>query len=114
MLNQSLYVSGDTSDGHHTFDELYDHRLALTVALCRATLRSCWRAKLHHPDDGPMFNGHFIVGIDLPTGMITYHYKLKHWDLFSGSTKLLAHAPKWDGASPEETVKRLKEWQPYG
>lgn len=96
------------SDGHHTFGELYDHRRALTVALCR-TLPS-WRSKAHHPEDEPMFEGgYFIVGIDLPTGTITYHYKLSHWDDFAHVPEL-EHAPKWDGAMPDDTVARLMEY----
>lgn len=112
-IGKELHMK-DVSDGHHTFRELYDHRLALTVALTRTTLRRCWRSMYHHPDDDPMFDGCFIVGIDLPTGTITYHYKVEYWKLFDGSTTLLSHAPKWDGATPDDTIKRLKEWQPYG
>jgi hypothetical protein len=53
--------------------------------------------------------GYFIVGINLPTGTITYHYKLTHWDDFAGVTEL-PHAPLWDGAAPAATVDRLLEW----
>jgi len=96
------------SDGYHTFGELYDHRRALTAVLAgmAATAGDSWRSKAHHPDDSPMFpGGYFIVGINLPTGMITYHYKLKHWNDF-GSVPELEHAPKWDGATPADTVTR--------
>lgn len=99
------------SDGYHTFGELYDHRRALTVALVKALHPSAsWKSKEHHPDDDPMFEGgYFIVGIDLPTGTITYHYKLSHWDDFPG-VRELDHAPKWDGAGPDATVERLLAW----
>lgn len=99
----------DVSDGYHTFGELYDHRRALTAALARVLRGESWRSKKHYPSDGPMFEGYFIVGIDLPTGTITYHYKLSHWDDFGG-VLTLDHAPKWDGAAPEDTVPRLLEW----
>jgi hypothetical protein len=100
----------DVSDGHHTFGELYDHRRALTAALCKALSLDAWRSKAHHPEDSPMFEGgYFIVGVNLPTGTITYHYKLKHWDDFAGVIEL-AHAPKWDGAAPGDTVTRLLGW----
>lgn len=101
----------DISDGYHTFGELYDHRRALTAAL--AVLRAgqlaggAWRSKAHHPDDDPMFEGgYFIIGIELPTGTITYHYKLEHWDDFALVPEL-EHAPKWDGATPADSVTRL-------
>lgn len=97
------------SDGHHTFGELYDHRRALTAVLAAgaASMGDSWRSKKHHPDDDPMFGGgYFIVGVKLPTGTITYHYKLSHWDDFDRVPEL-EHAPKWDGAGPAETVTRL-------
>jgi len=98
------------SDGHHTFEELYDHRRALTAALAKAVSLDSWRSKAHHPDDDPMFEGgYFIVGINLPTGTITYHYKLSHWDDFAGVIEL-EHAPKWDGAAPDATIERLLGW----
>jgi hypothetical protein len=112
LLNQTLRAlpggASQISDGFHTFDELYDHRRALTAALARVL--PSWRSKAHHPDDDPMFEGgYFIVGINLPTGTITYHYKLKHWDDFSGVEER-EHAPRWDGAGPPESVTRLLEW----
>jgi hypothetical protein len=95
------------SDGYHTFGELYDHRRALTAALVAIPSgHHSWRSKAHHPDDGPIFEGYFIVGIDLPTGTISYHYNLRHWDDFAAVPEL-EHAPKWDGAGPADTVDRL-------
>jgi hypothetical protein len=99
------------SDGYHTFGELYDHRRALTAVLAAHAASTpepaAWRSKAHHPDDSPMFEGgYFIVGIELDTGTITYHYKLKHWDDFAAVPEV-EHAPKWDGAAPADTVTRL-------
>lgn len=108
---------GDVSDRHHTFNDLYDHRRALTAVLAgygattgRAMTgmpeAAAWRSKAHHPDDGPMFDGSFIVGVELDTGTITYHYGLEHWDDFAAVPEL-EHAPRWDGAGPPETIVRL-------
>lgn len=99
----------EISDGYHTFGELYDHRRALTAVLAAgaASAGDSWRSKRHHPEDGPMFEGSFIVGLNLPVhGTITYHYNLEHWDDFAAVPEL-EHAPKWDGAGPDETVTRL-------
>lgn len=103
----------EITDGYHTFSDLYEHRRALTAVLCRilcqGKLRSeTWRSKAHHPDDGPMFDECFIVGIELPTGPIRYHFGLKHWDDFDAVPEL-PHAPKWDRAGPEQIVTRLLE-----
>ena len=65
----------------------------------------CWKSKQHDDPNEPMFDGMFIMGIDLPAGTITYHYDLEDWDLFH--CKELDRAPKWDGAKPEDTVTRL-------
>lgn len=102
------------SDGYHTMEELYEHRRALTAALaafyaaaCPDPTRGAWRSKAHHPDDDPMFEGgYFIVGIEVETGPVTYHYKLTHWDDFAAVPEL-EHAPKWDGGSPDDSVIRL-------
>ena len=105
----SLLDNEDVSDGFHTFGELYDHRRALTAVLAAmaAAEGDAWRSKAHHPGDSPMFEGgYFIVGINLPSGVITYHYKLTHWDDFAAVPEL-EHAPKWDGAPPSATVERL-------
>jgi hypothetical protein len=100
----------DISDGYHTFGELYEHRMALTLALARSGAGRVWRSKQHHPDDGPMFDDSFIVGIVLPSGTITYHYNLKFWDLFDGIREL-NYGNKWDGATPNDTIERLLNYR---
>lgn len=107
-------VSGETSDGYHTFNELYDHRRALTAALGSFIAQGtrdawAWRSRKHHPDGDPIFEGYFIVGIDLPTGTVTYHYEDQYWDDFANFEEL-KHAPLWDGALPATSVTRLIEF----
>lgn len=107
-------ITKDTSDGRHTFDELYAHRRALTAALMAALIEatgrtSCWRSRLHHPEDGPMFDESFIVGVETPMGPITYHYNNRYWDDFNHVPEL-PHSPKWDGAGPELTITRLLDF----
>jgi hypothetical protein len=102
-------VSAETdaiSDGYHTFGELYAHREALTAALIATGKFPAWRSRAHHPDDSPCFPGYFIVGVELPTGTITYHYPDAQWDDFHWGTDDLDHAPKWDGATADDTVTR--------
>jgi hypothetical protein len=105
-------VDGKTvSDGYHTFGELYAHRRALMLVLMRSHPADSWRSREHHPADGPMFDGDFIVGIDAPTGGIRYHVGVEHWSMFDFAITL-PHAPKWDGAGPDATVERLLTWRP--
>lgn len=91
------------SDGHHTFDELYFHRMYLFSVICCYHKDRAWKSKLHH--DGTMFNDDFICGIETPEGQYTYHYDLKYWDHFD--VKELQRAPKYDGHLPPDIV-RLK------
>ncbi len=111
-VEEVAVARGEVSDGDHTFEELYAHRRALTAVLAAAATTAdpsdSWRSKQHHPEDGPMFPDYFVVGIVLPTGPITYHYELKHWDEFAAVPEV-DHAPKWDGAMPDDTVSRLLE-----
>lgn len=97
------------SDGFHTFKELYEHRMVLFLALMHSYRQYAWRSKKHHPKDDPIFEGYFIAGMNLPTGQVTYHYKLDEWDTFD-HIRCYPTAPKWDGHTPETCVERLKEF----
>ena|SRR5688500_310911 len=75
-------------DGYHTFDELYDHRITLLIAVCRQLIsddhiavwkRSVWRSKLHA--DGSSYDGWFILGIGMSKGyQISYHLPNSKWE----------------------------------
>ena len=78
-------LSGETftkeiSDGHHTFGELYRHRIILFCTLCNLLPEISWKSKKHFDEENdPMFNDSFIAGINTPEGVATYHIKLKYW-----------------------------------
>lgn len=123
---------GDTSDGYHTFDELYEHRTGLLAALCNCFAQhlidvfdlhgvaanyaelvqelSRWVFKSRHHHDGEMYDGFFIVGINCktlsgPDRWATWHCEDKWWDRFN--IPELDKAPEWDGHTPEEALDRL-------
>ena len=108
----SDYISkhkGDISDGYHTFNELYDHRAALTAALFKSLPSdTVYKSKKHH--DGTMYDGMFIVGANLPgIGEISYHYDLDPWwDVFN--IREVENAPEWDGHTPNDVIERLKAY----
>lgn len=96
---------GDITDGFHTFNELYDHRAKLfaTIVNNGTWNRLAWKSKQH--EDGSMFDGMFIVGINTPTGQASYHYDMKYWDVFN--CEEIDHAPHYDGYSDEDSVARI-------
>ena len=97
-------ITGDTSDGYHTFNELYHHRAVLFSVICNARPDIAWKSKRHH--DGTMYDGMFIVGIDTPDGQATYHYDIEpYWGIFRVNE--LEYAPEWDGHTPDEAIRRI-------
>jgi hypothetical protein len=105
-----MKIDGNTSDGYHTFNELYEHRTVLFAALVNTSdlYIHAWKSKRHH-DNTPMYDGYFIVGVHLPNvGQITYHVELKYWDLFKVDECVIP--PKWDGHTPSDVVDRLIEY----
>lgn len=102
-------ITGSTSDGFHTFDELYHHRTLLFAFLLREWSRADgvtrgWKSLQHA--DGTMFDGFFIVGVTTDLGDATYHCKREYWDLFSHVPEL-EYAPPFDGHTPDQTLIRM-------
>lgn len=94
---------GGISDGYHTFDELYYHRMVLFSVICNQNKEKAWKSWLH--DDGTMYEDYFIVGIETDEGHYTYHYHKKYWEWFN--VKELDKAPKWDGHVPDDVIRLL-------
>lgn len=105
------FEAEEIGDEYHTMHELYQHRMALNIALFHVL--NIWdyeiagtrvmKSKLHN--DGTMFEGYFIVMAITPVGQISYHYKLKHWDKFQ--IPEVERTPKWDGHGSLEVMERL-------
>ena len=103
-IDISPVITGETSDGYHTFNELYHHRAVLFSVILKAFPGMAWKAKHHH--DGTMYDGMFIVGIETPDGQATYHYDIEpYWDMFE--CKELEYAPEWDGHTPAQAIDRI-------
>lgn len=100
---QKLNYKGNISDGSHTFDELYYHRMVLFAIICNAHKDKAWKSWKH--EDNTMFDDYFIVGITTSKGDYSYHYHKDHWDMFK--VKELKNAPKWDGHMPSDIDRLL-------
>jgi hypothetical protein len=106
---------GNLSDGYHTFDELYAHRIALFATTCRGlnyisliqyTPYTPWKSKLH--SDGSALDGWFIAGLGTEPGeQITYHIPMSYWENWPADE--IEKAPEWDGHTSADVLKRLAE-----
>jgi len=110
------HVDGETSDGYHTFNELYHYRLLYNAALFNEwggpwPVYDVHKSKKHHdgtiPFDDPKW---FIVVAELPTGQISNHYKIEEaWDLFYDVPE--RELPNvYDGHTPEVAAQRLLDY----
>lgn len=108
-------LKGKISDGYHTFDELYEHRIILFIALCRNLLNDpqyqlgqkseIWRSKKH--SDGSEFSGWFIMGIGKERGeQITYHLPNSKWEQ-TEFAQTIDFAPNFDGHTSDDVLERL-------
>lgn len=104
LLKAQEPITGETSDGYHTFNELYHHRAVLFSVIVANYPDMAWKSKKHH--DGTMYDNMFIVGIDTPDGQATYHYDIDpYWDMFK--CRVLDNAPEWDGHTPAQAIERI-------
>lgn len=113
-MEKTIKITGENiqiSDGYHTFDQLYEHRIALFIALCK-TLSSfkqpvgIWRSTVH--SDETSFDGWFILGINFLAGeQITYHLPLSKWEE-TEFARTVDKAPEYDGHTSDDVLKRLK------
>ena len=101
----------ECGDDYHTISELYDHRMALNIALFHAWFVAnrpsikVMKSKLHN--DGTMFPGYFIVMALTTEGQISYHYELSHWDKFK--IPEVERTPEWDGHGSQNVLERLEK-----
>lgn len=124
-MGKSVFVEGSdsmvVSDGYHTMDELYEHRIVLYIALCRRVqgvkryedgeINIVWRAKMH--SDGSSYEGWFTLGINREKGkQITYHLPLKYWEAtdFAVTINKKEKVPEFDGHTPDDVLNRIKIW----
>lgn len=124
-LNQLIKLGSDhklldtniISDGYHTFGELYQHRIAIYMALCCTIAHNpinhgndhyrVWKSKVH--SDGSTMEGWFVMGISVVPGyQITYHLPEAKWEeCFFAET--MDTAPHYDGHTSRDVITRLQQ-----
>lgn len=116
MREELTKIDGNTSDGYHTFNELYEHRITLFIALCNKMTflihsmdgRGVWRSKKHSDGELAFGGDWFVLGINKEKGkQITYHLPIEKWD-DTQFAETLETAPEYDGHTPDDVLERLK------
>lgn len=111
LFTEHSKVDENTSDGYHTFKELYDYRRVYNQALFnewasqgKYDVHKSWK----HSDGEHCFGGGwFVVVAQLPTGQITNHYQEEYWQDFE--IPELPYATEYDGHTPQEALNRLNQ-----
>ncbi len=90
------------SDGYHTFEELYDHRVILYVRLVKQAvkhqgLKAAW--KPHYP-------GWPVLFLETPAGQISYHFPDKFLPIVEGFIDRVDDY-EWDGHESVHVLSRL-------
>lgn len=101
---------GTVSDGYHTFHELYSFRRCFNALLFNewASQGKYDVHKSQKHSDGTMFDGgYFIVVAQLPTGQISNHYKMKHWEEFKIPER--EFAAQWDRHASTGSLERMEQ-----
>jgi len=99
----------EISDGYHTFKELYQYRRVYNAMLvneyAKQGLYNTHKSTKHSDGEECFGGGYFVVQITLPTGQVSNHYKLEHWDEFKCEVREVAD--EWDGHTPKEALSRM-------
>lgn len=112
---KDLSITENTTDGYHTFKELYEFRMMYNAALLNewASMGNRWVPKYdvhkswkHYDGELCFGGGWFVVVAMLPSGQITNHYEAKHWDLFK-IPELEKAKYEFDGHTSNDVLDRL-------
>ena len=110
---EPIKIDGNTSDGYHTFNELYEFRKAYNVALFnewasggKCSVHKSWR---HHDGELCFGGGWFIVVAVLPQGQISNHYEAKDWNLFA-IPEVERALFEFDGHTGNDVIERLEAY----
>ena len=95
-------ITGDTSDGYHTFNELYNHRVLLWINIVNKNISKAYLLKEH-------YDGWFLLGLETEFGQISYHCPNKYLELLDSAIKELPDDSNYDGHTSDDVVERLKK-----
>jgi len=115
VMNDTI---GDVSDGYHTFNELYKHRIILYLSLITylnmLPTYDVWWSDVHYNDE--VWDGWLIVGVvnNETNEQISYHINDSYkYVLENNSIKKLEKGIEWDGHTSDDVLARLEKWILY-
>jgi hypothetical protein len=129
MEKEQSTITENTSDGYHTFKELYEFRKIYNATLFnewgkQMEINPKWVTEDNQPVNLPKYDVHkswrhndgelcfgggwFIVVANLPSGQISNHYQAHDWDLFDIPVYEKAKYP-FDGHTSRDVIDRLKK-----
>ena len=108
----SLGIVDKLNEQQDLIEELYDFRLTYNALLFNEWAENqkyeVYKSRRHN--DGELcFDGeYFIVVARLPTGQVTNHYHIRHWDMFKINEYEKVNED-FDGHTPSDVITRLKQ-----
>jgi len=97
-LDEMNKTSGSTSDGYHTFDELYMHRHMLWINLCLLNKDCCYVIEDH-------YKNWFLLCMNSAFGQVSYHCPNSLLQFVEGIERKKDH--EFDGHTSDDVVRRL-------
>ena len=108
----ALEVTEKLNEQQTLIEELYDFRLTYNALLFNEWAENqkyeVYKSRRH--DDGELcFDGeYFIVVAQLPTGQVTNHYHIRHWDMFK-INEYEKVKEDFDGHTSSDVIERLQQ-----
>lgn len=108
--NLNTIDTNNISDTYHTFGELYEYRMLYNALIINEFAKNnkynVFKSKRHNDGELCFDGNYFIVGIELPTGLVDNHYEIEYWDLFK-CPEYSKSPYKFDNHTPQDVANRL-------
>lgn len=92
---------GELSDGYHTFNDLYKHRILLFIMNAKTYAKMGGKTyRFHH------YEGWFCLGMETAFGQISYHIPERFWETCDFAAE---RQPEFDGHTSDDVLDRLAQ-----
>ena len=102
-MNKTFKIIGnDISDGYHTFDELYEHRVLLYILAIKGLPEKAY-VKLDH------YEGWDCIYQYINGNQISYHVPVKYRDLYISECEV-DNEHTYDGHTSQDVLNTIKNY----